>query len=72
MRGTTQTTFSPQTATSRAMIVSTLWRLEGSPNVGKSYFTDVADTQYYANAVAWAASQKIVSGYVQGIGDRHQ
>ncbi len=63
MRGTTKTTFSPQIPTSRAMIVSTLWRLEGSPEVGRTYFSDVADTQYYADAVAWAASQEIVSGY---------
>lgn len=63
MRGTSQTTFSPQTATSRAMIVSVLWRLEGYPKVGRTYFTDVPDTQYYADAIAWAASQKIVSGY---------
>ena len=67
MHGTTPTTFSPQTATSRAMIVSTLWRLEGSPHVSSASFTDVPASQYYADAVAWAASQKIVSGYSEEI-----
>ena len=67
MRGTTEITFSPQTATSRAMIVSTLWRLEGSPHISSMSFTDVPASQYYADAVAWAASQKIVSGYSEEV-----
>lgn len=63
MHGTTPTTFSPQTATSRAMVVSILWRLEGSPHVSNTSFSDIPASAYYADAVAWASSQKIVSGY---------
>lgn len=67
MNGTTSNTFSPDIPTSRAMIVSILWRLEGSPATGRNTFTDVPDEQYYADAVAWAASEDIVSGYSDDI-----
>ena len=63
IRGTESNLFSPQTATTRAMVVSILWRLEGSPRVSSMSFTDVPASQYYTDAVAWASSQKIVSGY---------
>lgn len=63
MNGTTEITFSPALPTSRAMIVSILWRLEGSPDTGSVTFADVSADQYYADAVAWAASEGIVSGY---------
>ena len=63
VRGTTENTYSPSQPTSRAMIVSILWRLEGSPDTGTAAFTDVPANQYYADAVAWAASEGIVSGY---------
>lgn len=65
--GTTETTFSPQIATNRAMIVSILWRLEGCPDTGTNTFSDVDDSEYYADAVAWAASEGIVSGYSEEI-----
>ena len=51
------------TITSRAMIVTILYRLENEPGVsGKSPFTDVAAGQWYTNAVAWAAANGIVTG----------
>lgn len=51
------------TITSRAMIVTILYRLENEPAVsGKSPFTDVAAGQWYTNAVAWAAANGIVTG----------
>ncbi len=34
---------------------------------GASGFTDVADGQYYADAVAWAAANNIVGGYGNGL-----
>ena len=44
MNGTTPTTFSPMTTTSRAMIVTMLWRMEGSPVVNyRMDFTDVKE-----------------------------
>lgn len=64
MRGTTKNTFSPFLPTSRGMIAATLWRMEGCPSVsGQNPFADVPDTQYYADAVAWAAQKGIVDGY---------
>ena len=64
MSGTGSGVFSPNTAANRAMIVTILYRLEGSPAVtASSSFTDVASGTYYADAVAWAAQNGIVSGY---------
>lgn len=63
MGGTSETTFSPNLTTTRGMIVTILYRLENEPTVtGTTAFTDVAADQYYANAVAWAAQNGIVSG----------
>lgn len=68
MRGTTQNTFSPYQMTSRAMIAATLWRMEGSPFVsGQNPFDDVSETQYYADAVTWAAQKGIVDGYSENL-----
>lgn len=67
MNGTSATTFSPMTTTSRAMIVTMLWRMEGSPVVNYAMdFSDVPGEAYYAEAVRWAASEKIVDGYGNG------
>ena len=63
MRGLTENTFAPYAATDRAMIVTILHRLEGSPAALPAAFTDVADGQYYAVPVAWASSAGIVEGY---------
>lgn len=64
MRGTTKNTFSPYLPTSRGMIAATIWRLEGCPAVSlPNTFIDVPDTQYYAEAIAWAAEKGIVDGY---------
>lgn len=67
VRGTTANTYSPDLSTSRAMIVSILWRLDGSPDAGAVTFSDVPADQYYADAVTWAASEGIVSGYSEDI-----
>ena len=63
MVGTGDTVFGPQTTTARGMIVTMLHRLEGTPIAGTHGFDDVEDGKYYADAVAWAAENKIVSGY---------
>jgi hypothetical protein len=48
--------------------VTVLYRLEGSPDAsGGSAFADVKDGEWYADAVAWASSNGIVSGYGGGI-----
>ena len=65
MNGVTANTFEPLTAMNRAMLVTMLYRLEGSPavegNVSET-FTDCKDTAYYANAVLWAFQNEIVTG----------
>ena len=63
MNGTGETAFSPDVTTSRAMIVTILWRLEDEPVVNYLMdFTDVDPAAYYAEAVRWAASEGIVTG----------
>lgn len=67
MTGTSENRFSPDVTTSRAMIVTMLYRLEGSPAVsGSASFPDVAAGQWYADAVAWASANGIVTGYGNG------
>jgi len=63
MLGTTGNQFSPQFITSRAMIVAILYRMEGSTSGSGNSFSDVADGQWYTDAVAWASANKIVAGY---------
>lgn len=64
--GTTTSTFSPDAPVNRGMLVSLLYRMEGSPATGTSSFNDVAAKAYYANAVAWGESTKVVSGVSEG------
>ncbi len=66
MTGTGDTAFSPQANTTRGMIVTILYRLEGAPAASANSFSDVAAGKYYTNAVAWAAENKIVGGYGNG------
>lgn len=66
MSGVSATSFGPDLPTSRGMIVAILYRLAGSPASGPSSFTDVADGQYYAKAVSWAAANGVVNGYGNG------
>lgn len=63
MNGTSNTQFSPEEKTTRGMIVTILWRLEGEPTENGKEFDDVAADAYYHKAVLWAASNGIVSGY---------
>lgn len=60
--GTSATTFSPESAVSRAQAVTFLWRSASSPVVSGGSFADVADDAYYAQAVTWAAQEGITSG----------
>lgn len=66
MSGTDAALFSPNVTTTRGMIVTILYRLEGSPSVSAAPFLDVPASQYYANPVAWASANGIVSGYGGG------
>ena len=66
MTGTSATTFEPNTSTTRAMIVAILYRLEDGPAANGAPFSDVADGDWYADAVNWAASVGIVAGFEDG------
>jgi hypothetical protein len=71
--GTSDTVFSPNSQMTRAMLVTVLYRLEGSPAVtgaaipGTSGFTDVKGGQWYTDAVAWASANGIVTGMGGGL-----
>lgn len=63
--GTSATTFHPDQAMNRAMLVTVLYRMEKEPTAegdGKR-FADVSAGAYYAKAVAWASDKGIVAGY---------
>ena len=62
MSGMTETAFGPNIATNRAMLVSVLWRFEGSPEGFSHSFSDVKSSHYFDKAVAWASSNGIVAG----------
>lgn len=66
MVGTSSTKFSPDSPTSRGMIVTILHRLEGLPSATGTAFSDVPAGQWYTDAVAWASANNIVNGYGNG------
>ncbi len=63
MNGTGGTTFSPTVDVTRAMVVTVLYRMEGSPKIAfqKSAYADVADGEFYSSAVIWAKENGIVT-----------
>ena len=62
--GITEDRFAPDTAVSRGMMVTALYRAEGEPQIsGESRFADVSANQYYTSAVIWAETNGIVKGY---------
>ena len=69
MTGTSNTTFTPNGALTRGMLVTVLYRMAGSPKVeGKvsEKFSDCTDGSWYADAVLWASANKVVDGYEDG------
>ena len=67
MRGASGGKFLPDGSTTRAQLVTILWRLEWSPApVSTADFSDVADGAWYAGAVRWAADSGVVKGYDNG------
>lgn len=68
MNGYEDGRFGPNDKTTRAQIVTVLYRMEGEPAVSSSSsFKDVsAGGQYYSAAVAWASRNDIVNGYEDG------
>ena len=61
--GTTPTTFGPNDGTTRAQVVTFLWRAAGKPTVDyEMNFRDVPSGYYYTEAVRWAVSKGITDG----------
>ncbi len=67
MNGTSPDLFSPWETTTRGMIVTILYRYEGSPAAGMTSFPDVPPGEYYAAPVSWAAAGGVVKGYETGL-----
>ena len=67
MEGVGGNLFAPDATTTRAMVVTILYRLDGEPAVTKDIpFADVPAGQWYSNAINWAAANGIVDGYGNG------
>ncbi|MBE6952289.1 MAG: hypothetical protein E7452_01905 [Ruminococcaceae bacterium] len=67
MNGIGNDQFDPAGTTTRAMVVTTLWRFEGEPAVdAENPFTDVPEGQWYTDAILWAADAGIIKGYGDG------
>lgn len=68
MVGTGADTFSPDDTTTRAQIVTILWRMTGSPIVNcRMDFEDVDPSAWYdGEAVRWAVGESIMTGYGNG------
>ena len=65
--GVSDTDFSPNSNMTRGMLATVLYRLAKEPETNAGdLFNDVADGQYYTEAVAWAAGKGIVNGYGDG------
>ena len=67
MNGTSDTAFTPDGAVTRGMAATVLWRLAGSPQAaGAAGFPDVEAWYYYADSVAWASENGVVTGFQDG------
>ncbi len=63
MKGISDTEFDPEGTLTRGMCVTILYRVANEPAVkDKASFADVADGEYYADAVAWAENAGVVNG----------
>ncbi|MBP3412720.1 MAG: S-layer homology domain-containing protein [Oscillospiraceae bacterium] len=63
MNGMNDSTFAPDKTLNRAMVVTILYRIAGSPEVsGSTVFTDVAEGLWYADAVQWGYENGVVKG----------
>lgn len=61
-RGVSTHHFRPEEKMTRAMLVTVLWRYEGSSDISGTPFTDVRASDWYAQPVAWAAQSGVVNG----------
>lgn len=67
MNGDTDSTFAPSVSTTRGMIATLLYRLEGEPETsGAQHFTDVTSEDWYYQSVEWAAEAGLAQGFEDG------
>ena len=63
MNGMSADTFEPESKLTRAMLVTILYRMNGAPEVdGENIFVDIAEGQWYTDAVIWASTNGITNG----------
>ena len=64
MTGSSDIVFDPNLNTSRAMLATMLWRIEGKPVVNFAMrFEDVEADTWYTEGIRWANSAGIITGY---------
>ena len=67
MNGVGEGLFAPNATLDRATLATVLYREAGEPAAkGTASFTDIAEGQWYTDAVNWAAEQGVVNGYPDG------
>jgi hypothetical protein len=67
MSGVSDTSFAPNTATTRGMVATLLYRLEGvQESATDQHFTDVSAEDWYYESVEWAAEAGLAQGYENG------
>jgi hypothetical protein len=68
-QGTSAVAFEPDRAMNRAMLVTVLWRMAGSPaaNATEPLYGDVPRGAWYAPAVNWCAENGVVAGFDDGL-----
>ena len=68
MNGVGGDRFAPNETTTRAMIVTMLYRVEGEPAIGsEQYFDDVKPDDWYFASVTWAGANEIVNGTAESV-----
>ena len=64
MKGVEAERFAPSSNTTRAMVATVLFRMDGEKKTDvENLFNDVAADSWFTDAVAWAAGKGIVKGY---------
>lgn len=64
LQGTSKDEFAPNEIMTRAMLVTVIYRMENSPQASNNIgFKDVPQESYYKDAVSWASTNNIITGY---------
>lgn len=70
MEGVGEDTFAPNDLLTRSALITTIYRMAGSPAVsGGSSFSDVPDGEWYTAAVVWGTENGIIEGVADGLFD---